>query len=154
MSYHYPSWEELPAIDLYLDQVLLYVNQVTQSNIASDKGLTASMINNYVKHQQLTKPIKKKYNRKQLARLIVITTLKNVFSIHDISQTLALLTSHNRSKESYDSFVACMNGDESHNLPEVVVAACQTLKLYHHTQQLVKDLEGAPHESSTISKIK
>ena len=60
MTYHYPSWDELPAIDLYLDQVLLYVNQVTQNNIPSDKGLTASMVNNYVKHEQLTKPIKKK----------------------------------------------------------------------------------------------
>ncbi|MFR2742519.1 MAG: DUF1836 domain-containing protein, partial [Streptococcus agalactiae] len=23
----YPKWEELPELDLYLDQVLLYVNQ-------------------------------------------------------------------------------------------------------------------------------
>ncbi|MGC4441294.1 DUF1836 domain-containing protein, partial [Streptococcus suis] len=37
MTYHYPSWDELPAIDLYLDQVLLYVNQVTQNNIPRDK---------------------------------------------------------------------------------------------------------------------
>ena len=44
----YPLWEELPEIELYLDQVLLYVNQVTQSTLGpNDKGLTASMVNNY-----------------------------------------------------------------------------------------------------------
>lgn len=58
---HYPLWEELPEIELYLDQVLLYVNQVTQSTLGpNDKGLTASMVNNYVKHGHVAKPIKKK----------------------------------------------------------------------------------------------
>ena len=82
MMKKYPKWAELPEIDLYLDQVLLYVNQVTSSAISqNDKGLTASMINNYVKHGHLEKPIKKKYGRHQVARLIAITSLKNVFSI-------------------------------------------------------------------------
>ena len=149
MTYHYPSWDELPAIDLYLDQVLLYVNQVTQHNIPSDKGLTASMFNNYVKHEQLTKPIKKKYNRKHLARLIAITALKNVFSIQEISQTLTILTANDQSKESYDGFVACMNEQETSGLPEVVISACQTLKLYDHTQKLVQNLEGEEYEPNT-----
>ena len=56
---HYPLWEELPEIELYLDQVLLYVNQVTQSTLGpNDKGLTASMVNNYVKHGHIAKSIK------------------------------------------------------------------------------------------------
>ncbi|HGD2961151.1 TPA: DUF1836 domain-containing protein, partial [Streptococcus agalactiae] len=46
----YPKWEELPELDLYLDQVLLYVNQlINPKTITNDKLLTASMINNYVK---------------------------------------------------------------------------------------------------------
>ena len=53
-----------------------------------EKGLTASMVNNYVKHGYLPKPDKKKYQRKQIARLIAITTLKSVFSIQEIAQTL------------------------------------------------------------------
>ena len=53
----YPLWEELPEIELYLDQVLLYVNQVTQSTLGpNDKGLTASMVNNYVKEGLITLP--------------------------------------------------------------------------------------------------
>ncbi|MCS4487448.1 DUF1836 domain-containing protein [Streptococcus sciuri] len=148
MTYHYPSWDELPTIELYLDQVLLYVNQVTQNNISSGKGLTASMVNNYVKHAQLTKPMKKKYNRKHLARLIAITALKNVFSIQEISQTLAILTANGQSQQSYDSFVACMNNQEKEELPKIIISACQTLKLYDQTQQLVQNLEGEQDESN------
>ena len=117
MKSNYPKWSELPEIDLYLDQVLLYVNQVGKANQQDEKGLTASMINNYVKHGHLEKPVKKKYNRKQVARLIVITALKNVFSIQEISQTLALLTDEDQSQKRYDDFVACMNGEKMDDLP-------------------------------------
>lgn len=82
MTNTYPKWADLPELDLYLDQVLLYVNQVSKlSTTTTDKGLTASMINNYVKHGLVEKPVKKKYSRRQLARLIAITTFKPVFSI-------------------------------------------------------------------------
>ena len=57
----YPKWSELPNLDLYLDQVLLYVNQLDNCLIVDDdKGLTSAMINNYVKNGHLEKPIKKK----------------------------------------------------------------------------------------------
>lgn len=147
MKPNYPKWSELPEIDLYLDQVLLYVNQVGKANQQDEKGLTASMINNYVKHGHLEKPVKKKYNRKQVARLIVITALKNVFSIQEISQTLALLTTEDQSQKHYDDFVTCMNGEKIDDLPPVVVSACQTLKLYFQTHELVHALEGESHES-------
>ena len=76
----YPKWSELPEIDLYLDQVLEYVNKLhSPVMLKNDKGLTSAMINNYVKNHYVDKPIKKKYSRRQLARLIVITYLKNVF---------------------------------------------------------------------------
>lgn len=74
-----PSWKDLPDLELYLDQVLLYVNQVTQLSQATDhKLLTASMINNYVKHGYIDKPIKKNI-KKQVARLIAISILKMYF---------------------------------------------------------------------------
>lgn len=146
MTMSYPKWSELPDIDLYLDQVLLYVNQISEANQQNEKGLTASMINNYVKHGHLEKPIKKKYSRKQVARLIVITSLKNVFSIQEISQTLAILTADNQSQKRYDDFVACMNGEQRDDLPPVVVSACQTLQLYYQTHQLVQELEGEKDE--------
>ena len=150
----YPKWDDLPELDLYLDQVLLYVNQTTDAAASKDKGLTAS-INNYVKHGHIEKPIKKKYNRKQVARLIVITALKNVFSIQEISQTLTVLTANNSSKNLYNDFVTCMNTDERQDIAPVVVSACQTLKLYLQTHQLVLELERSDiNESNTNSETK
>lgn len=140
---HFPKWEDLPELDLYLDQVLLYVNQTTQSlRQDSDKGLTASMINNYVKHGLVDKPIKKKYNRQQLARLIAITVFKPVFSIQEFSHAVESLTKAHDSQSCYDAFVDCMNHDNPAKVPDLIHAACQTLELYHHTYHLVNQLEG------------
>ena len=138
----YPKWSELPTIDLYLDQVLLYVNQLDSSSIVDDdKGLTAAMINNYVKNGHLDKPIKKKYSRRQLARLIVITCLKNVFAIQEISKTISSLTKDGDSEAMYDNFVMCMNEEKREVLPEVIVSACDTVRLYKKTHDLVEKLK-------------
>ena len=65
MNKVYPKWSELPNLDLYLNQDLLYVNQLDSCCVIDDdKRLTSAMINNYVKNGHLEKPIKKKYNRK------------------------------------------------------------------------------------------
>jgi len=137
-SFSYPKWEEIPNIDLYLDQVLLYINQVCEPiSSESDKGLTASMVNNYVKHGYLTKPDKKKYQRQQIARLIAITTLKSVFSIQEIAQTLNTLQTESNSEQLYNAFVNYMNeGIDPEN--SIIQSSCQTIKLYHQTLALIK----------------
>ncbi|EHI76866.1 MULTISPECIES: DUF1836 domain-containing protein [Streptococcus] len=139
--FSYPKWEDIPNIDLYLDQVLLYVNQVC-APISPDKekGLTASMVNNYVKHGYLTKPDKKKYQRKQIARLIAITTLKSVFSIQEIAQTLNTLQTQASSDQLYDAFVDYMNQGIDPENP-IIQTSCQTVKLYHQTLDLILSKE-------------
>ena len=136
-NFSYPKWEDIPNIDLYLDQVLLYVNQVCAPiSPDKDKGLTASMVNNYVKHGYLTKPDKKKYQRKQIARLIAITTLKSVFSIQEIAQTLNTLQTQASSDQLYDAFVDYMNQGIDPENP-IIQTGCQTVKLYHQTLDLI-----------------
>ena len=136
-NFSYPKWEDIPNIDLYLDQVLLYVNQVCAPiSPDKDKGLTASMVNNYVKHGYLTKPDKKKYQRKQIARLIAITTLKSVFSIQEITQTLNTLQTQASSDQLYDAFVDYMNHGVDPENP-IIQTSCQTVKLYHQTLDLI-----------------
>ena len=140
-NFSYPKWEEIPNIDLYLDQVLLYVNQVCAPiSPDKDKGLTASMVNNYVKHGYLTKPDKKKYQRQQIARLIAITTLKSVFSIQEIAQTLNTLQSQASSDQLYDAFVDYMNHGIDPENP-IIQTSCQTVKLYHQTLDLILSKE-------------
>ena len=140
-NFSYPKWEDIPNIDLYLDQVLLYVNQVC-APISPDKekSLTASMVNNYVKHGYLTKPDKKKYQRKQIARLIAITTLKSVFSIQEIAQTLNTLQTQASSDQLYDAFVDYMNHGIDPENP-IIQTSCQTVKLYHQTLDLILSKE-------------
>lgn len=134
----FPRWDELPDLDLYLDQVLLYVNNVCKPAFtASDKGLTASMINNYVKHAYLDKPLKKKYNRQQVARLIAITSLKTVFSIQDIAATLDMLNAQTQSEKLYNDFVDYMNGQKLEVTP-IIASACQTVKLYQQTLAFIQ----------------
>ena len=136
-NFSYPKWEDIPNIDLYLDQVLLYVNQVCAPiSPDKDKGPTASMVNNYVKHGYLTKPDKKKYQRKQIARLIAITTLKSVFSIQEIAQTLNTLQTQASSDQLYDAFVDYMNDGIDPENP-IIQTSCQTVKLYHQTLDLI-----------------
>ncbi|HFI0634597.1 TPA: DUF1836 domain-containing protein [Streptococcus suis] len=143
-----PYWHELPDLDLYLDQVLLYVNQTTNSSeLLEQKSLTASMINNYVKHKQLEKPIKKKYQKQQVARLIALSILKNVFSIQEISQTLNLLLQVDSSETLYNHFVDCMRNEDSDETPDIIRYACQSVKLYYKTRQLTMELERSNYES-------
>ena len=136
-TFSYPKWEEIPNINLYLDQVLLYVNQICPlASPDKEKGLTASMVNNYVKHGYISKAEKKKYQRKQIARLIAISTLKSVFSIQEIAQTLNTLQTETNSEELYNAFVNYMNEDIDPANP-IIRTSCQTVKLYHQTLALV-----------------
>ena len=138
LTFSYPKWEEIPSINLYLDQVLLYVNQIcTPVSPDKEKGLTASMVNNYVKHGYISKPEKKKYQRKQIARLIAITTLKSVFSIQEIAQTLNTLHTDTNSEELYNAFVNYMNAEIDPDSP-IILTSCQTVKLYHRTLSLIE----------------
>ena len=86
LDFHIPRWEELPNIDLYLDQVVTILenylkNLVSLKDKEDEKVVTKTMINNYVKHGILKPPVNKKYNKEHIARLIVICILKQVYII-------------------------------------------------------------------------
>lgn len=111
LNFHIPRWEELPNIDLYMDQVVSLIEESLTNLIPSkddkdDKVITKTMINNYVKHGILTPPINKKYNKNHLARLIVICILKQVYSINDIDSLITLALKTSGIEISYNKF--CM----------------------------------------------
>lgn len=140
--YLLPKWDELPNLDLYLDQVILYVNQTTYEKSAfTIKELTSSMINNYVKHGYLGKPIKKKYRRHQIARLIALTVLKKAFPIQEISYVLQKLQNDMTSEDLYNCFVDYWNTGNEIETPEIIIAACQTIKYYDKTMLLMSFIE-------------
>lgn len=111
LNFHIPRWEELPNIDLYMDQVVSLIEDhltdlVPLNDKKEDKFITKTMINNYVKQGILNPPINKKYNKNHLARLIVICMLKQVYSINDINALITLALETSGIEISYNKF--CM----------------------------------------------
>lgn len=116
-TFSYPTWEQLPELDLYLDQVLLYVNKTCAPVLFFRQGLDGCHDQQLRKTWLCRKPDKKKYQRRQVARLIAITTLKTVFSIQEIASTLNFLQDQASSDLLYNSFVAYLNEQKSRSLP-------------------------------------
>ncbi len=82
-----PAWELIPDFGLYMDQVLTYVEK-SLPGLRFFPGLTAAMINNYVKARLLDKPRGKKYGRDAIAQLIMICLLKQSLPQENIRQLL------------------------------------------------------------------
>lgn len=85
---------EIPNIDLYMDQVTTFMDKHLQSSkrYDDDKLLTKTMINNYTKNNLLPSPEKKKYTKDHIYLLIFIYHMKNILSISDIQSVLNPLT--------------------------------------------------------------
>lgn len=86
--------DEMPEIDLYMDQVI----QLFEAKLSSlkrndeEKILTKTMINNYAKGKLLL-PIKnKKYSKEHLILMSLIYSLKGALSINDIKLSLDKIT--------------------------------------------------------------
>jgi DNA-binding transcriptional MerR regulator len=100
-----PRWDELPDMDIYMDQLVKYVDKYTYGlQLEHTKKLTPSMINNYVKLKLVPKPYKKKYSKNHLARIIVITVLKQAFEIPDIRNGIVYQIHSTDPKDAYDFF--------------------------------------------------
>lgn len=86
-----PYWDELPEIELYMDQVIVLMEKYLSLHISNgDKIITPSMINNYVKLGIMPAPVRKKYSRTHIAYLIIICSLKQVIPIPDIKNLIEL----------------------------------------------------------------
>ena len=101
-----PRWEQIPALGLYMDQVITVIDQALSPMIGFNEEpiITPSMINNYVKLGMVRKPEKKKYSREHIASLIVITILKQSASIGNIRLGIDTALKNSDPQSSYDSF--------------------------------------------------
>ena len=90
----YVRSEDIPNIELYMDQVTSFMNDHLQSSrrFEDDKILTKTMINNYAKNKLLPPPIKKRYSKEHLFVLVFIYYMKGFFSLSDIQTILKPVT--------------------------------------------------------------
>ena len=101
--YRLPRYTELPNIGLYMDQVVEIIDRILQPLfVGNEKIITATMINNYVKHKMIAKPEKKKYGRDHIASIITITILKQTLSISEISKGISLQLDIYKIEDAYN----------------------------------------------------
>ena len=122
--------EEIPNIDLYMDQVTTFMEEHLKNTrrYEEDKVLTKTMINNYAKNNLLPPPVKKKYSREHVLVMIFIYYFKNILSIKDIEAMLTPIT------ENYFN-------NESFNMTEIYEEICQLEK--SRIDGLAKDVARA-----------
>ena len=94
MKLDYVLPEDLPNIELYMDQVTTFLEEQLKNTkrFEEDKIFTKTMINNYTKNNLLPPPEKKKYSKEHMFLLIFLYYFKNVLSISDIQKIFAPLT--------------------------------------------------------------
>ncbi|MBR6790005.1 MAG: DUF1836 domain-containing protein [Oscillospiraceae bacterium] len=81
-NFRLPRYEELPAMGLYLEQTVKYINLCLEP--LGGIGLTGSMIRNYVKMGLVSNPVQKQYHAGHIAHLIAAAVLKQVLELDNI----------------------------------------------------------------------
>lgn len=101
-----PRWKQLPTVDQYLEQVLQLIEEWLGDYLphSGEKLVTRTMVNNYVKQRYLKAPENKKYNRLSIACLFVITLLKPVYTIEEISKLIQRGIDFKDAEFAYDQF--------------------------------------------------
>lgn len=108
-KYTFPRWDDLPDLDLYMDQVITYLTeQLKDTYYFNEKFVTSSMINNYVKTDIVEAPIKKHYTKHHVAYFMVVTIMKRAFSMQQISELIDIQSQMKTSSvpHAYDIFIA------------------------------------------------
>jgi len=147
--------DDIPNIDLYMDQVTTYLNGKfnTSKRHDDDKLLTKTMINNYAKSRLLPPPEKKKYSKDHMIILILIFFFKNVISINDIQTIVTPLlkdyyNNDNINNSLEDVTNAFLNRVQKSDLIEPLI------KEFKNSQNIFGDLESSDRESiETIGLI-
>ncbi len=106
MNFNTINSDDIPEIQLYMDQVLEFFETKLGANKRTDQEaiFTKTMINNYVKADVVPSPVKKKYAKEAIMDLIMVYAFKQVLSLQD---TKALIKALNQIEdESYNHFRA------------------------------------------------
>lgn len=105
VALHLPRFDEIPSIDLYMDQLIGYLEDTLGPLYRPDeKIVTRSMVNNYVKQGMLASAAGKRYTRSHIAYLIVICTLKQTFSIAEIDRLIRMQIASFDTHVAYDYY--------------------------------------------------
>ena len=148
----YVKPEELPNIDLYMDQVTTFMDSQLASTKRheDDKILTKTMINNYAKNNLLPPPAKKKYSKEHILALLFIYYFKSLLSISDIQNILNPITDkYFKSQEKLD-LTSIYEEVFSMEKEQIEVLKKELLKNYQTAQNTFTD---APEDEQDFLKL-
>lgn len=89
-KYRLPTWDGLPDMELYIDQVVTLVGKYLDLIPHDERNpiVTPSTINNYVRLKVMPAPVRKRYGRRHLAYAIMICTMKQSLTLTEIQKVL------------------------------------------------------------------
>ena len=142
-GYALPAWESIPDFGLYMDQVIVILQQylyfIPAPSEGKDSFVTASTINNYVRLKLMPPPVKKKYGRVHIAYLLIILTLKLSLSISQIAQLLPMGLAEPQVRALYADYCQKFRRTQQH--------FTQTL------QQAARELDAAPQADAAAGNM-
>lgn len=100
--FHFPQFEDIPNVGLYLEQVTKYINEYLAP--LDNLAITPSMISNYVKKGLIANPVKKQYSREQIAYIFFIAVAKSVLSLDNINLFMDMQVKTYPIEVAYDYF--------------------------------------------------
>ncbi len=103
-NFHCPRWSELPSQAMLNSSVVAYINEMLQPIICEQPAITGTMIQNYSKWGYIPRPSGRKYDREQIAHLIVISVFKQLFDISNIKKGVDLQLRFMANQQAYNNF--------------------------------------------------
>lgn len=155
-GYHLPAWEELPDLELYMDQVVSLVNRYMNLHSTLDTVdplLTPSAINNYVRLKQIPAPVKKRYSRVHLAYLVVISCLKQSMSLADIQRIMPVDMTAEQVEATYKAFLNQYNMAFQDCLTQIEKLAEPTMDPGNSSEDSVERLVLTAAVAATLYKL-
>lgn len=145
-SLHLPRWDELPSMDLYMDQVVHFINEHLRffKLQNQEKIVTNTMINNYVKNGIVEAPVKKRYTRTHVAYLMVVCILKNIYRMDEIASLINIQMQAFEIQVAYDYFCADYEGS---------IKAIFAEKKYVHVASEFEGSEEVTMIRNTVSSL-
>ena len=155
-NYSLPSWEHLPDLELYMDQVISLIEKYLKIYIkvtGSERLITSSMINNYVKLSIIPAPNKKKYSRIHLAYLLIICTLKQTLNMATIQKIIPVDLNEAEVKDTYNSFIKNQHKAYLYVLEHTKAVSDPILNFDGENTERISDLIMQVAASANIFKI-
>lgn len=155
-NYSLPTWDMLPDIELYMDQVVSLVTKyldVPSTTIVFNRPVTSSMINNYVKLGIIPPPKKKKYSKLHLAYLLIVCTLKQTLDMSTIQQIIPVELNEDDAKKTYDSFVRNQHTAFNYVFSQTRAVADPIFTLEGNNQDRMNDLIMQVSVSANLFKL-